>query len=220
MAQTSNRKTLLGIIGAGGFGREVMPVAASTMGPDVELVFVETDPSISSLNGYPLISEDEFISLRHNMKLFNIAIANSQARAKFATKYTELGYKPATLSARNVTVYDEVEIGEGAILCANATITSNAKIGRFFHANLNSYVAHDCVLGDFVTFAPNVACNGKVEIGDHAYIGAGAILRPGAKGEPLRIGEGAIVGMGAVVTKDVPPGTTVVGNPARLLEKR
>lgn len=220
MTQTSDQKTLLAIIGAGGFGREVMPVAAATMGAGVELVFVETDPPVASVNGYPLISEEEFVSRPHDEKMFNIAIANSQARARFAEKYTGLGYTPATLSAKSVTTYDEIDIGEGAILCANATITSNARIGKFFHANLNSYVAHDCVLGDFVTFAPNVACNGNVVIEDHAYIGAGAILRQGSKGAPLRIGAGAVVGMGAVVTKEVPPGTTVVGNPARPLEKR
>ncbi|MGL4315853.1 MAG: acetyltransferase, partial [Pseudomonas sp.] len=104
-------------------------------------------------------------------------------------------------------------------LCAYATITSNARIGRFFHANLYSYVAHDCVIGDFVTFAPQVHCNGHVHIHDHAYIGTGAVLRHGTPNRPLVIGEGAVVGMGAVVTKDVPAFATVVGNPARPLQR-
>ncbi len=58
-------------------------------------------------------------------------------------------------------------------------------------------------------------CNGNVTVEDHAYIGAGAILRQGQPGQPLVIGRGAVVGMGAVVTRSVPPGVTVVGNPAR-----
>jgi acetyltransferase-like isoleucine patch superfamily enzyme len=95
----------------------------------------------------------------------------------------------------------------------------NARIGRFFHGHLYSYVEHDCVIGDFVTFAPRVSCNGNVHIGDHAYIGTGAVIRQGNPDKPLIIGEGAVVGMGAVVTKDVEPFTTVVGNPARPLEK-
>ena len=49
-----------------------------------------------------------------------------------------------------------------------------------------------------------------VQIGPHAWIGGGAIILPG-----VRIGEGAIVGAGAVVTRDVAPGATVAGNPAR-----
>ncbi len=110
-------------------------------------------------------------------------------------------------------------IDSGAILAPFVTITSNVRIGKNFHANIYSYVAHDCVIGDFVTFAPAVRCNGNVVIEDHAYIGTGAILKQGRPDKPLVIGRGAVVGMGAVVTKDVPPGVTVVGNPARPLIK-
>ncbi|MBM3523643.1 MAG: acetyltransferase, partial [Alphaproteobacteria bacterium] len=56
-------------------------------------------------------------------------------------------------------------------------------------------------------------------IEDHAYIGSNAVLLQGKPGAPLVIGRGAIVGMGAVVTRNVAPGTTVVGNPARLQAK-
>ncbi len=116
------------------------------------------------------------------------------------------------LSARSAThvEMDEVEIGEGALLSPYTTVTSNIRIGRHFHLNLYSYVEHDCMIGDFVTFAPSVRCNGNVRIGDGAYVGSGAVIRQG-----LRIGAGATVGMGAVVTKDVPAGETWIGNPAR-----
>jgi sugar O-acyltransferase (sialic acid O-acetyltransferase NeuD family) len=130
----------------------------------------------------------------------------------------ERGAKPLSLIAPNTTVYEANEIGEGAILCAYSTVTSNARIGRFFHSNIYSYVAHDCEIGDFVTFAPRVQCNGRVHIGDRAYIGTGAVIREGEPGKPLVIGEGAVIGMGAVVTKNVPPHTTVVGNPARVFK--
>ena len=115
---------------------------------------------------------------------------------------------------------DEAEIGEGAALSPFVTITSNIKIGKCFHANLYSYVEHDCVIGDYLTFAPGVKCNGNVHIEDHAYIGTGAVIKQGTPDKPLIIGKGAVVGMGAVVTKSVPAGVTVVGNPARILEKK
>jgi acetyltransferase-like isoleucine patch superfamily enzyme len=75
------------------------------------------------------------------------------------------------------------------------------------------------VIGDYVTFAPAVKCNGNIMIEDHAYIGAGAIIKQGEPGKPTVIGQGAVVGMGTVVTKSISPGTTVVGNPAQQLEK-
>ena len=101
----------------------------------------------------------------------------------------------------------------------NTILTSNLSIGKFFHCNIYSYVAHGCVVGDFVTLAPGVMLNGNVRVEDHAYIGTGAIIKQGTPQNPLVIGKGAVVGMGAVVTKDVEPYTTVIGNPARLFKK-
>jgi acetyltransferase-like isoleucine patch superfamily enzyme len=80
-------------------------------------------------------------------------------------------------------------------------------------------VAHDCIIGDFVTFAPAVKCNGNVIVEDHAYVGTGAIIRQGTPNKPIVIGRGAVVGMGAVVTRSVAPGATVVGSPARPISK-
>ncbi len=58
--------------------------------------------------------------------------------------------------------------------------------------------------------------NGKpVRIGYNVWIGGGAIILPG-----VTIGDDAIVGAGGVVTRDVPPGATVAGNPARILRSR
>jgi sugar O-acyltransferase (sialic acid O-acetyltransferase NeuD family) len=123
------------------------------------------------------------------------------------------------IRATNVVTMDEVSLGMGSILSPFVTLTSNIQIGVGFQANLYSYVGHDCVIGDFVTFAPSVKCNGNIEIADHAYIGTGAIIKQGRPGKPLTIGEGAVIGMGAVVTKNVPAGVTVIGNPAKPLTR-
>jgi sugar O-acyltransferase (sialic acid O-acetyltransferase NeuD family) len=220
----SGERAIFGLYGAGGFAREVMPmVGHSLLMSDLDGVafrcFIVGEPQDSQLSGQPLISEDAFLLKNGLKKYFNIAIADSRTRERLALRMKENGLLPLSLQAPNAVICEESEIGEGAIICAFSMITSNAKIGKFFHCNIYSYVAHDCQIGDFVTFAPSVHCNGNVRIGDHAYIGTGALLRQGTRSKPLVIGEGAVIGMGAVVTRDVAPFTTVVGNPARVLEK-
>lgn len=218
---------LYGVIGAGGFGKEVMPLAAHWLpiwdgvDHDSKLVFVVEDQYFKpnqQVNGYRVMSMTEFLHAPASERRYNISIGNSAVRERIANSIPADVAKPFSIVAPNHVSLDENTLGEGAIFCGFTTVTSNAKIGRFFHANLYSYVAHDCVIGDFVTFAPGVMCNGHVVIEDHAYIGTGAIIRDGTD-KPIVIGRGAIVGMGAVVTKSVPPGVTVIGNPARPLTK-
>jgi sugar O-acyltransferase (sialic acid O-acetyltransferase NeuD family) len=215
---------LYGIVGAGGFDRQVMPVAktmltATQSQPDFEIVFVVEFGNTDPVNGYPVMTAEDFLASTCN-KYFNIAIADGLARERIADRFTAGGAKPFSITATNCVSMDNNDIAEGAIFSPFTTVTSNTKIGRFFHANIYSYVEHDCRIGDFVTFAPSVHCNGRIVIEDHVYIGAGASIKQGSPGRPLVIGQGAVIGMGAVVTKSVEPGVTVVGNPARPMNCR
>lgn len=211
---------LFGVYGASGFGREVMPLLREQAEsiPDIECVFVDDD-SAKVVNDHRCMTFEAFLSQPANHKSIALAIGSGKVRMALAEKCKKAGLTIKSIRAKNSIVMDMVNIAEGLVLCPFVTITSNVSIGRHFHANIYSYVAHDCVIGDFVTFAPGVMCNGNVHIEDSAYIGTGAVLRQGQPGKPLVIGAGATVGMGAVVTRDVPPGTTVVGNPAKPLIK-
>lgn len=200
------------IFGTGGFGRELLRPAREMLKERAdELVFVTDEPHGPVL-GVRVISPDE---LKPEDEVV-IAVGSSAARRAIAGR---LHARPGKLFARTALIGPGVDIGEGAVFCDYTMVTASARIGVHFQCNIYSYVAHDCVVGDFVTFAPQVCCNGNVHIGDGAYIGTGAVLRQGTPDQPLVIGEGAVVGMGAVVTKDVAPGATVVGNPARPLER-
>lgn len=214
---------LYAVYGASGFGREIMPLVRDQMlrfGVSVDrLVFVDDKLDAAEVNGHRVLTYSDYIGTPASERHVVLAIANSEIRKRLFERCISDGALFKSVTAENVVLMDEVQIGEGAILCPFVTLTSNIQIGRHFHANIYSYVAHDCVIGDFVTFAPSVKCNGNIVIEDHVYIGSGAIIKQGNPGKPLVIGRGAVVGMGAVVTKDVPAGSTVIGNPAKQLIK-
>ena len=212
---------LIGVYGASGFGKEVMPLVRQQY-PQLNrenFVYVDDGDKLDKLDDYKVLNYQQFLQQSATKKCITIAIANSQVREKLNAKLVQDNIEIINVIANNVLQYDNITMGEGSIICGFVHLTSNIKIGKGFHANIYSYIAHDCVIGDFVTFAPRVSCNGNVHIEDHAYIGTGAVLRQGTPDKPLIIGKGAIVGMGAVVTKDVPAGVTVVGNPAKPLIK-
>jgi len=115
-------------------------------------------------------------------------------------------------------IFEDVKIGECAIICPFTTFTTNIKIGIGFQANIYSYIGHDCMIGYFVTFAPAVKCNGNVTVEDNVYIGTGAIIKQGKLNNPLVIGKNSKISAGAYVNKNVPPDHIAYGNPCKFIK--
>ena len=209
----------LGIFGTRGHGRDVLTFA-SACGPFEDIVFIDDEYNGKISCGIPVMDLDEFCASGPAEKAVAIAVADGRVREELATRCDERGVSVAELTAPQAVLATGAVIGEGALLSPFSVISSNVRIGRFFQANTMSAVAHDCTIGDFVTFAPGALCNGCTRIGDYAYIGSGAVLKQGTLERPRRIGSGAVIGMGAVVTRDVPDGATVIGNPAKILKMK
>lgn len=211
---------LIGVFGTAGLGREVMSLmrrqqVGCTNG-DMH-VFV-APVAMPPIHGVTVMEEETFLNL-NQLRAFVVAIANGEIRRSVFARAIDSGASPLQVRATSAELCDTVQLGTGALLCAHSSITADTRVGIGFHLNISSYLAHDCVIGDFVTFGPHVVCAGNVVVEDGAYLGAGALIRQGKPGHPIVIGAGATIGMGAVVTKSVPAGSIVVGNPARPLER-
>lgn len=212
------------VYGAGGFGQQVLSFFKmqflDKQQKDISFYYVDDNTELESINGDRVISYSEFLKLNCKKKYINITIANSSIRQKIAQQILSDGLKVFSIISHQGLALSNVQSDMALILSPFAVISSNVQLGNFCHIGFHSSISHDCKIGDYVTIATGARCNGNVYIEDHAYIGSGAVIKQGTPDKPLVIGKGAVVGMGAVVTKSVPPGVTVIGNPARLLEKK
>ncbi len=143
---------------------------------------------------------------------YALGIGNPQHRRAMDLSLTKQGLDPASLVHPSAFIGPDVAIGVGAVICANTVITTNVRIGESAQINIGCVIAHDARIGDYVTFAQSVNVAGNVTIEDDATIFTNASVIPG-----VHIGTNATIAAGAVVTKDVAPGTTVVGVPAKPL---
>jgi sugar O-acyltransferase (sialic acid O-acetyltransferase NeuD family) len=202
------------IVGAGGFGREVLDVieAINAAGGDLDFRgFVDDGPVDEELlgrRGAPLLGTSD--ALREMDVSFVAAIGNGSARRKVVERLADGLSKPVILVHPAASVGKDNRIDPGCILTAGSRVTTNIALGAHVQLHVNSTVGHDSTLHDFVSVFPGATVSGNVTIGAGATIGTGANVLPG-----LTVGEDAFVGAGAVVTRDVAPGVTVVGSPAR-----
>ena len=180
-----------------------------------EILFIDDDPALhgTRLHGSRVISYDEARTL--DALQVCVAFGASALRRTKQALCVGDGIPTFTTVAPSAIIGANVIIGAGAIVSHQAMITCDVTIGDGFQCNMYAYVAHDCLVGDYVTLAPRASINGRVHIEDDVFIGAGAVILPGRLDRPLTIGRGATVGAGAIVTRDVPAGITVVGCPAR-----
>lgn len=212
------------VYGAGGFGQQVLSFLKmqfeNDKRKDILFYYIDDNHFLDSIDGDKVLSYSEFLELDCTKKYINITIANSIIRQKISQRIISDNLPVFSIISTHSLALSNIKANIALILSPYAIISSNVKLGEFCHIGFHSSISHDCVIGDYVTIATGVRCNGNVHIEDHAYIGSGAVIKQGTPDKPLVIGKGAVIGMGAVVTKNVPPGVTVIGNPARIFEKK
>ncbi len=208
------------IIGAGGFGREVLDVveainsghaAAGTQPYEVLGFLDDGQPDLATLAPYGVAHLGPAAALdRMDPDVgYIIGIGSPQVRRKLDEQFGRQRECPVLVHP-TVTYGRAVTFGPGTVVCAGVRLTNNIAVGRHVHLNLNTTVGHDAHLGSYVTVSPLVAISGYVELEDEVMIGTGVTLNPG-----VRIGAGAVIGSGAAALRDVQPGVTAVGVPAK-----
>jgi sugar O-acyltransferase (sialic acid O-acetyltransferase NeuD family) len=193
-----------GIIGYGGFGKEVywslLPQERTNA-----IFFVDDTYYVEGDNNVLPLSK-----LDVNQYEVVVAIADSQVRQRIV-KNLPYGVKFFTHIHPTAQIHgNDVEIGEGSIICAGTIITCNVKIGKHAHLNLITTIGHDCVIGDYFTTAPGVQISGNEVIGDRVYFGTRSCVK-----QKIQICDDVVIGMNAGVVKNITEPGVYVGTPAK-----
>lgn len=147
--------------------------------------------------------------MRHE---FLVTIGDNALRKRVSEDLKQSGFTETSAVVHTSAIIGSfIVIGAGTQVQGGVIVNAVATIGRGVILNTGCIVEHECVVGDFAHIAPGAVLAGNVRVGAGAFIGANATVIQG-----VTIGENAIVGAGAVVLRDVPPGCTVVGNPAKI----
>lgn len=199
------------IMGAGVHGIEMAEIVerVNQQQPTWNLLgFLSPDEKAAGqiLNGYPVLGGAEKLE---EYPLACLVPDNGWPRELLAP-----GPRWVSLIDPSSFVSRTAQIGVGCVIYPHCYIGLNAKFGDFVFALSGCIMNHDDVLEGRVVLASGVRLAGCVHVESGCYLGQACAIR-----QFQRIGRGSVIGMGAVVVKDVPPGSVMVGNPARRLRE-
>jgi sugar O-acyltransferase (sialic acid O-acetyltransferase NeuD family) len=200
------------IIGAGGLGREMLAWTRQSADGAWEVKGF-LDDNLHALDGFgkdvPVLGRVSDYVPRKN-DVFACAMGNVEFKRRCVEQILARGGTFVPIIHPTVVRGENVVLGESVILCPYVVLTSDVRLGDFVTINMHSTVGHDVVIGRWTQLHCHVDITGGVTLGQSVTVGSHASILPGVKA-----GNGATIGAGAVVMRDVPPGATVFGVPAR-----
>lgn len=181
-----------GIIGNGGFGREVF--YSMTKKQQLNTVFFVDDE---------YYSKDDFNTLPlsdFNKKKYKviIAIADREVRESIVKKLPKNTKFFTFIHPTALIMSEDIEIGEGSFIGAYCVLTKNIKIGKHSLLNRGCQIGHDTVCGDFLSMMPGSIISGNCKIGNQVYIGTNSSIR-----EKITLCDNVVIGLNTGVVRDI-----------------
>ena len=204
------------IVGASGFGREVLEMIESINRIEPAwnvLGFI--DDNLGALDGFAL-NYRVLGTIRDwqpsDNEEYILAIAAPKVKEKIVPMLKARGARFATIIAPTSRVGSRSIVGEGVVMFGGVIIGVDVIIGDFAFFDALVGIGHDVIIGDYCTFAPKASISGATKIGKCVNVGASASTYPG-----IAVGDYATIGMNSAAIRRVKANTTVMGVPATAL---
>lgn len=206
------------IVGAGGFGREVLTWLddATLVGVDEAWTvagFLDANPNALAPFGVdlPIVSSPKDYTPQPQDR-FVCGIGSVRAKLAVCRDLQERGAQFVTLIHRSALVGKRVTMGLGCVICPRVVLTADIQLSQWVVFNVASGAGHDVVVGEGTTISGVCDLTGGAQLGEGVFLGSHAIVMP-----KVKVGDYATLGAGSVAFRDVPPYTTVMGVPAKTI---
>jgi sugar O-acyltransferase (sialic acid O-acetyltransferase NeuD family) len=193
------------VVGARGLGKEVLGYLEQDGGYRVVCVLDEL--AMEQCLGYSIVHPEKYSGSCRDAVL---AVGSPQHKRWVTERYAALRLRWLTLIHPSASISRGAHLGEGCVICPQATIAADAWLDELVLINISAAVTHDAVVGRRSTILPYGFVAGGARLGEDCLIGAGAKVLAG-----VHIHDRARVSAGSVVYRDVPPDNLACGNPAR-----
>lgn len=202
------------ILGAGGMGRQVYMFAKKCKGYGVEYTikgFLDDNPhSMDGFDGFPsVLGTVDGYHIQPDDIFFN-SIGDVAAKRRCINKILDRGGDFITLIHPTAGISEGAKIGRGCMISARAGIGTETEIGDFCLIQDNAIIGHDVHIGNFCRIDCNVVLIAGVKLDDGVCVHTSSVIN-----HKVHIGENAMVGALSFVIRNVKPGTSVQGNPAK-----
>jgi sugar O-acyltransferase (sialic acid O-acetyltransferase NeuD family) len=209
------------IVGTGGMARELHQIVEDLNSDGAAwhtLGFLDDNPDLhaTGIHNLPVLGPRDWIAGRGRLAVA-VGVGATAARRRLVgdlvRRNPEIFFP--TLVHPLAWIGNRIAIGDGTVVCAGSSLTTDLLVGSHVILNVDCTISHDAAVGNFVTLAPGVHVAGAVRIGDGCDIGVGSAIIQG-----VEIGKWSVLGAGSVVTDDLPPNVTAVGAPTRQIKER
>lgn len=196
--------------------------ACVRFGTSIEVLgFAFDDPAYSSgINGWPVLcgTKEPYAKFKDDATIkFVFALYRSDIlKERIALRDSLNIPQERFLSFVHPTAYiaRSVRLGYGNIILANCAVNNNVIMGDFNTMNTNSLIGHDTKIGDNNFIAAHTCIGSNLNIGNGNFTGLNSSMK-----NFIQVGNYNLIGMAANVVKDVTNNNTLVGNPAKSIEK-
>jgi len=199
------------VVSAGGFGRATASLARSDLGCgtawDVK-GFLDSRTDLYNPSDLPIVGDPGTYRVQEG-DIFICALGDPAAKRRYTENLRAQDANFIVLRP-DLTTGERVRLSPGGLFERKVSLGPDVSVGAFVTILSTTIVGYDVQIGDYCQIGSFVFIGGGARIGNDVVIHPHATILPG-----VAVGDGAVVGAGAVVIRDVAPGTTVMGNPAK-----